>query len=662
MLIELFSRRFLFTTVIFSSCALAALAQTKVLTEADKPAQMMETYLRGKMVEAFERRAEAYEKIKTPEDAAAHSQKIRDFFLQQLGGWPEKTPLNARVVDTLDRGAYKIEKVIYESRPSFHVTALMYLPKTPPPYPAVLFPCGHDPNGKAGEAYQRACAFLAVNGIAALCYDPIGQGERAQLLDETGKQKYNSTIEHTLVTVSCIPLGTSVAAFRIWDGIRGIDYLQSRDDIIKEKIGCTGNSGGGTLTTYISALDDRVYCAAPSCYITSLKDLILVDGPHDGEQCIAGQLAFGMDHADYLMARAPKPTLVCCATRDFFPIAGTWDTYRMTKRFYTRLGYPERLEIAEADEEHGYTPMLRQAMVRWMKRWLLNVDDTATEPDVAPLTDDEALVTTEGQVLKLAGERSVWDINYALADQLAEQRKAANLPREELLAKVRTITGIRELEDLPKPEVQTIASAEKDGYRVESLVLRPEPGLAIPAILYIPANEVQLCALSVSQYGKEFSSGMCEVLVKSGALVLAVDLPNTGETMSSWSHGAEWERFFGPSYKATMLAYQLDRPFVTMWAEEILMLGRYLKERPEANGGRMQLHADGTTVPAALHAIALDTDVTFAKFFAREMTTWDVNLRTPEASQAFVTTVHGALRAYDLDDVQATVKESDRLP
>lgn len=105
----------------------------------------------------------------------------------------------------------------------------------------------------------------------------------------------------------------------------------------------------------------------------------------------------------------------------------------MTKRFYTRLGYPERLEIAEADEEHGYTPMLRQAMVRWMKRWLLNVDDTATEPDVAPLTDDEALVTTEGQVLKLAGERSVWDINYALADQLAEQRKAANLPREELL-------------------------------------------------------------------------------------------------------------------------------------------------------------------------------------------------------------------------------------
>jgi len=352
----------IFFALIF--CASLANAQPTVLTEAGKPG--------AEMVRAFDRRAEAYEKIKTQEDAAAHKQRIRDFFLRQLGGWPEKTPLNAKIMDTMDRGDYRIEKVIFESRPNFHVTALMYLPETDPPYPAVLFPCGHDANGKAGEAYQRACAFLAVNGIAALCYDPIGQGERAQLLDADGKQTYGSTIEHTLVTVSSIPLGLNVASYRIWDGIRGIDYLCSRPDVDPNRIGCTGNSGGGTLTAYISALDDRVAVSAPSCYITSLKDLILIDGPHDGEQCIAGQLAFGMDHGDYLMARAPKPTLVCCATRDFFPIDGTWDTYRDVKRFYTRLGYPERLEIAEADEDHGFTPPLRQAMVRWMKRWLLN--------------------------------------------------------------------------------------------------------------------------------------------------------------------------------------------------------------------------------------------------------------------------------------------------
>jgi dienelactone hydrolase len=633
-------------------------AQTNVLSEADKPAQMMETYLRAKTVEVFDRRAEAYEKIKTPEDCAAHQQRIRDFFVQQLGGWPEKTPLNAHIVDTLDRGAYHIEKLIYESRPQFYVTALMYLPKSKPPYPAVLFPCGHEANGKAGESYQRACAFLATNGIAALCYDPIGQAERAQLLDENGKQKYTSTIEHTLVAVSCIPLGTNVAAFRIWDGIRGIDYLQSRPDIIKDKIGCTGNSGGGTLTTYISALDDRVFCAAPSCYITSLKDLILKDGPHDGEQCIAGQLAFGMDQGDYLMARAPRPTMVLCATRDFFPIAGTWDTYRSVKRFYTRLGYPERLEISEADEEHGYTPLLRQAMVRWMKRWLLNVDDTATEPDVTPLTDAEAQVTQEGQVLKIAGARSVWDINNDLADQLAEQRKAQRNgeSKEDLLKNVRDITRIRPLSELPALEAQTIATAQQSGYRVENLVLRPEPGLPMPAILYVPSGEVKKTVLYVAQDGKSSAAAQCEALAKEGAVVLAVDLPNCGETKSSWSHGEQWEEFFGPSYKAVMLAYQLDRPFVTMWAENILVCARYLKQRPESKGSPVQLIAAGSTGPAALHAAALDTDNAIASLqLDHAPESWDAVVRTPDGKGQFITTVHGALRTYDLGDLRAVV-------
>ncbi|NUM56163.1 MAG: hypothetical protein HUU46_21190 [Candidatus Hydrogenedentes bacterium] len=634
-------------------------AQTNVLSEPDKPAQMMETYLRAKTVEAFDRRAEAYEKIKTPEDCAAHQQRIRDFFVQQLGGWPEKTPLNPRIVDTLDRGAYTIEKVIYESRPQFYVTALMYLPKSKPPYPAVLFPCGHDPNGKAGEAYQRACAFLAANGIAVLCYDPIGQAERSQLLDENGKQKYNSTIEHTLVTVSCIPLGTNVAAFRIWDGIRGIDYLQSRDDIIKDKIGCTGNSGGGTLTTYISALDDRVYCAAPSCYITSLKDLILKDGPHDGEQCIAGQLAFGMDHGDYLMARAPKPTMVLCATRDFFPINGVWDTYRVTKRFYTRLGYPERLEIAEADEEHGYTPLLRQAMVRWMKRWLLSVDDTVTEPDVTILADDEAQVTTEGQVLKIAGARSVWDINSDLADQLAEQRIAARATESEesLLAKVREITGIRPLSVLAAPQSKTVATARQQGYAVESYELIPEPGLVIPAILYVPDGAPVKAVLYVAQEGKASVAPQCEALARQGALVLAIDLPDTGETKSSWSHGDEWEKFFGPSYKAVMLAYQLDRPILTMWAENIQTCARFLRGLPESDDSLVDLIAVGTTGPAALHAVALDSDKTIRSLeLVNAPESWDTAVRTPEGQGQFITSVHGALRTYDLSDLKSFAK------
>ncbi len=643
-------------TTIF--CQFLASAQTSVLTEADKPALMMENYLRARTVEAFERRADAYEKIETPADAETHKQRIREFFLQQLGSWPEKTPLNAKVMDTMDRGDYRIEKVIFESRPNFHVTALMYLPETDPPYPAVLFPCGHDPNGKAGEAYQRACAFLATNGIAALCYDPIGQGERAQILDADGKQTYGSTIEHTLVTVSSIPLGLNVASYRVWDGIRGIDYLCSRPDIDPNRIGCTGNSGGGTLTAYISALDDRVLCAAPSCYITSLEDLILVDGPHDGEQCIAGQLAFGMDHGDYLMARAPKPTLVCCATRDFFPIAGTWDTYRQAKRFYTRMGYSERLDIAEADEDHGCTPPLRQAMVRWMKRWLLNIDDTATEPEIIVLTDEEALVTAEGQVLKLPGERSVFDINRDIQLEQQKSREAfwAAESKDSALAKVRELTGIRPAAHLPVPEVKSIATARQDGYSVESLVLLPEPGIELPAVLYTPEQSPSETVIVAASEGKISVAQDCIALAKSGKRVLAVDLRNCGETKSSWSHGAQWEEFFGPSYKASMLAFQLNRPFITMWAEDLLICARYVQNLPGATQGKVALHTYGLIGPAALHAAAMEPSLIASVETHGGLASWVDVVNSAEGRNHLINVVHGALPFYDLSDLKRVIE------
>jgi hypothetical protein len=109
-----------------------------------------------------------------------------------------------------------------------------------------------------------------------------------------------------------------------------------------------------SFSSYLMALDDRVACAAPSCYLTSFRRLIDTMGPQDAEQNIHGQLAFGMDHADYLMMRAPKPTLILASTQDFFDITGTWDTFRQAKRFYTRLGFAERVELVETDASHGY--------------------------------------------------------------------------------------------------------------------------------------------------------------------------------------------------------------------------------------------------------------------------------------------------------------------
>src|SRR5205807_10270135 len=126
--------------------------------------------------------------LKAPEDVAKRQAMLRAAFREAIGDLPrERTPLNARVVGRLRRDGYGVERVVYESRPGHHVAANLYLPDGPPPFPGVLVPCGHSANGKAAEPYQRACILLAKNGLAALCFDPIGQGERVQWLDASGK-------------------------------------------------------------------------------------------------------------------------------------------------------------------------------------------------------------------------------------------------------------------------------------------------------------------------------------------------------------------------------------------------------------------------------------------------------------------------------------------
>ena len=224
--------------------------------------KMLSRHLRRLTYEALDRRRAEHETIKTPEQVKAYQQRMRNTFIEHLGGFPKRTPLNAKTVGTIDGDGYRIEKIIYESQPRHYVTAVMFLPKSKPPFPAVLVPCGHSRSGKVAQ--QRMCILLAKYGIAALSYDPIGQGERSQLLDAEGKQRFRATSEHDLVGMGSIPLGRNTATFRIWDGMRSIDYLAGRKEIDASKIGVTGCSGGGTLTSYLMALAGRVACAAPS--------------------------------------------------------------------------------------------------------------------------------------------------------------------------------------------------------------------------------------------------------------------------------------------------------------------------------------------------------------------------------------------------------------
>ena len=671
----------------------ADLTVLKALDGQVPPGQQLEVWLKNGFYQMVEQRAAAFEKaIKSTASCEVWQQQRRTFFLNQIGGLPERTPLNPQVVGTLQGDGYRVERILLESRPGFHVAGNLYLPESPPPWPAVLVPCGHSHDGKAAGQYQRACVLLARNGMAAMCYDPLGQGERYQILDLTQERgvfedashvatphpnvRLMCTTEHTMIGIGSTLLGANVAQFRIWDGMRVIDYLQSRSDIMADKIGCTGNSGGGTETAYLMALDDRIVAAAPGCYLTTFRRLIDTKGPQDGEQNIFGQIAFGMDEADYCIMRAPKPTLICAGTRDAtFDFQGTWELFRDAKRFYSRIRHPESMDLVAADAPHGFTLPLREAVARFMSRWLLGQDKVIREVRSLPdtLTDEQLRnysqgdwtaeqlrCTPEGQVLLMPGERSAFRINAETAETLKKMRSAkwAGLSPDERRKLVRDTLGLS-AEEIPhsdKPEVRIDATLARGDCTIQKIVLTIEPGLDLPALAFVPKQPSGGATLYLSgQSMKQDATpgGAIDALLKKGQIVLAAELRGIGETETGHGKNEFGRGRFGPDNLEIFTAYLMGKSFVAMRVQDAQGWMRVL-QRSDWNGvrlSRLNLVATGEAAIPALHAAALDPKV-FASVSLRGMIrSWEEVVAATETINQSVNMIHGVLRQYDLPDL-----------
>src|SRR5262245_35961974 len=136
-------------TLVLCAGALPAQEPLRVLPDDKETRQMLYRYLQAEAKKHFDARRQVVAKLKTPEDIRKRQAELKAKFLEALGGFPEKTPLNAKVVGTLRGDGFRVEKVIYQSRPNHHVTANLYLPESKSPVPGVLLPCGHSNNGKA---------------------------------------------------------------------------------------------------------------------------------------------------------------------------------------------------------------------------------------------------------------------------------------------------------------------------------------------------------------------------------------------------------------------------------------------------------------------------------------------------------------------------------
>ena len=621
--------------LLFSLLIVDARAELRVLPKdfnADKEQQMMRAYLRQQVHAAMDARLkELEEALQSPTALAAYQGKRKNFLRWTLGEMPQCTPLNARVTGVLREEGFTIEKVLFESRPGFYVTANVYRPEGKGPFPAVLHPCGHSANGKAYKEYQKANRLLARHGFVVLCYDPIGQGERRQLINADGRLPLRPTSEHVVLGPAPILLGGGLGRWMVWDAVRALDYLAGRPEVDAKRLGCMGNSGGGNLTSFLMAYDDRIAAAAPGCFMTTHRRKNEKPGPGDAEQNLFAQIREGFDHPDFILTRAPKPTLILAATADFVPIEGTWEAFRQAQRAYTVLGHPERVALVEANEKHGFSRRLREGAARFFARWLQGRIVEINEPENVPVRKDAELqVTPKGQVLQLDGARSIFDWFAADEKQMAAQRPP--LTRDRL----QQLTGIRRAAELPPMEgLQFLRKVDQP----RPLLWHPEKGISLPAVHWPEGDKTPVLITPVD--GLKSALPAADKLRAAGHPVMIVDLRDLGETATrNWRFpGADW-----------YISYLLGRSFLAMRTEDILQCAKWLGEHHKSPS--IHLIAHGETTTAAQHAAALEPKLIHRLTLHSGLASWKT-LMTDRRANRHLHTIHPrALQHYDLPDLK----------
>jgi dienelactone hydrolase len=296
---------------------------------------------------------------------------LREHVLASAGllPMPVKAPLNAQIFDTITRADYTVSKVYFESLPGFFVTGNLYRPIGKGPFPAVLSPHGHWAYGRLENTHLNSGPGRAIGlarlGFVVFSHDMIGYNDSRQLPHTFGGRREGLW-------------GLSLAGLQLWNSIRAIDFLESLPDVRKDAIAATGESGGGTQTFLLAAIDSRVAVAAP----VNMISLHMQGG------CLcenAPGLRLETTNVEIAASIAPRPLLMIAATGDW-----TKDTleveYPAVRKIYDLFDAGDRVHAVRMDADHNYNRESREAMYAWMVRWLRPSPDTG-----APGTTDAAV-------------------------------------------------------------------------------------------------------------------------------------------------------------------------------------------------------------------------------------------------------------------------------
>ncbi len=649
---------------------LKALAQASDsgLAPLNRFPRMFQEYLVRRVREAEALGNQRRAAMKTKADAESYVQSVRERIRISFGPEPKRTPLNPKVTGVVERDTYKIEKVIFESRPGMLVTANLYVPTGRKfPLPGVVGTCGHSTNGKAETAYQSYAQGLARQGYVVLIYDPIGQGERLQYVTDQLKSRIGVGVrEHLYAGNQQMLVGEFLGSWRAWDGVRALDYLLTRPEVDPKQVGVTGNSGGGTMTTWLCGVEHRWTMAAPSCFVTTFRRNAENELPADTEQCPPKALALGLDHSDFLAALAPAPVIILGKEKDFFDVRGVEEAYDRLKHLYKLLGAEDNIGCFVGPTPHGYTQENREAMYRWFNR-VTEISDAQAEPTLEIEKDETLWCTPKGQVSEL-GSRTVFSFTKEKAERLRKERgkpeggdliqavtKLLKLPGSIAVPDYRILRRVGGRKYPTKSAVHYAVETEPGIFALVAMLLdarqdsRP-PRLGKRAVLYISHQSAD-AELRDEPLVKELLEA------EPDALFFACDVRGIGESQPDTCGTNQFLKPYGSDYFGAIHSLMLDDALPAQRTRDVLGLLEWLT----SNGyEEVHLAAKGWgAVPATFAAMVSDRvkQVTLKN----ALVSYSAVAESEDYAWPLSSFLWDILATVDLPDCYATLKKNKQL-
>lgn len=494
---------------------------------------------------------------------------LKQNLLAAWGGFPDvPCDLEPKKLGEFTRPGYRVEKLIFQTRPGVWMTANTYVPDKPGRLPAILNVHGHWAGAKQDPVVQSRCIAAAKLGFFVLCVDAFGAGERA-----VGKKlgEYHGE----MVAATLFPVGLPLSGLQVYENMRAVDYLLTRPEVDPERIGITGASGGGNQTMYAGAFDERFRCVVPTCSVGNYQAYL--SAACCMCEVVPGALTF-TEEGDVLGLAANRGLMVTSATKDAFQFSvGEAKKSVARAEAIAKLFKDAEVRHTIIESEHNYNQPMREAMLGWMTKHLKEEGDGSPIAEPTIETEDPELLRCFPGESRPDDFVTIPQFAAAEARRLLAQIAVPSTTDEWSAMRQHGITELQEaLGEMPQDSPLNLKSERHADGKVETLTFEPEPGLTLNLKRNVIVDAARIALVLDMDGGAEaaYSSKLAEQLRDKGWMVVGCDLRATGTSAVLRDQIGR-----APDHNSAEWSLWIGRPLLGQWTWDVQRSLDALKEK-----------------------------------------------------------------------------------